>query len=327
MSNSARSRIDEQALNWFVRLRDESVGDAERAAFAKWRLADPAHARAFDELSNLWSDLEVVGTPRKDSPSLPATLVQRWNHRSPGPLVASLAAVALTFGGYGMLAPPGGLPALLADARTAPGQVRDLTLPDGSHVRMAGASALSYDISAHDRRVTMIAGRAFFAVRHETRPFRVLAGSAEVRDIGTAFEIATAADRSAVSVARGQVEVALNRGAAETLHAGQSVSFDKVLGPIETVAPGDVAAWRDDRLVFENARLRDVVDELQSFGAGRIVLLDSTLGEKRLTGAFDTRGPGEALDAVAGITGARVTRIGPISFLTAHSSDKSITRP
>lgn len=325
MSEGAQFSIDEQALDWFVRLRDEPVGDACRAAFAKWRLADPAHAHAFDELSSLWSDLDSAGMPLEDAahdtPVGDAVAgAKRRRHRSrAGTIAASLAACALTLGSYGALAPPGGVPALLADARTAPGQMEDLTLPDGTHVRLAGASALSYDISAQDRRVKLVAGRAFFDVHHErTRPFRVLAGLAEIRDIGTAFEVATAGHQSSVAVARGQVEVALDGGSAASLHAGQSVEFGKSLGPVSAIAPDDVAAWRSNRMIFDKARLKDVLSELQNYGAGRIVLLDSALGEKRLTGVFDTRRPRQALDAVAGITGAHVTWVGPVAFVRAR---------
>jgi transmembrane sensor len=329
MSNDPRSRIDEQALGWFVRLRDEPVGEADRASFAKWRLADPAHARAFDELNLLWSDLGDVPDVVRDAPAFEAARPRRRSHRAGlGGIAAVFGALALTFGSYGALAPPGGIRALFADVRTAPGETKDLMLPDGTQVRLAGASALSYEVGTQDRRVTMIAGRAFFNVRHErSRPFRVFAASAEIRDIGTAFEVATGSRQSSVAVAQGQVDIALAGGGATSLRAGQRIAFGKSLGPVTTLAPRDVAPWRNDRMLFDNAPLKDVLAELESDGAGRIVLLDPALGKKRLTGAFDTRRPRQALEAVAAITGARVTSIGPVTFVAARSSDKNVARP
>jgi ferric-dicitrate binding protein FerR (iron transport regulator) len=77
MSNSGRSSIDEQALRWFVRLRDEPVSESERAAFSEWRLKHCAHAEAYEEISNLWSELSSAGASREPAARPAAARIRR----------------------------------------------------------------------------------------------------------------------------------------------------------------------------------------------------------------------------------------------------------
>ena len=43
------------AADWFARLKAPGAGGAERAHYARWRLGDPAHARAYDEVETVWN--------------------------------------------------------------------------------------------------------------------------------------------------------------------------------------------------------------------------------------------------------------------------------
>ncbi|MEM9684941.1 MAG: FecR/PupR family sigma factor regulator, partial [Pseudomonadota bacterium] len=52
------------AANWFVRLRDDAVSAADRAAFRAWHDADPTHAAAYLEMERLWEGLDHVEARR-----------------------------------------------------------------------------------------------------------------------------------------------------------------------------------------------------------------------------------------------------------------------
>ena len=47
MSDRARDPLIEEALRWLVVLRDPSADEADRRAFERWRMADPAHEAAW----------------------------------------------------------------------------------------------------------------------------------------------------------------------------------------------------------------------------------------------------------------------------------------
>ena len=302
------------ALEWFTKLQDSQLSDAERAAFIRWRDLDKAHEAAYAELESVWKELDAVPAPA------PAKLPPRWWLRFGTPVgvrVAAAAALVLWVMGL-MFAPAAGYRALVADARTGVDETRSLTLPDGSHAMVDAGSALSFDISDHERRVTLVTGRAFFTVKHEkTRPFIVDVGTVQVRDIGTAFEVSRNGSKGQVSVAEGVVELAANGGGTATLGAGDSMRFDKSLGAREPVAIADVAAWRGGRLIFIDAPVEEVLADLQRYGAGRVVVLDEEVRERRITGAFDVHAPREALASVLALAGAPAWSVGSLTIVHA----------
>ncbi|WP_296615432.1 FecR domain-containing protein [Sphingomonas sp.] len=311
--------IEDQAVEWFARLRDLPVQDSVKAEFAQWKLADPAHARAYDEICALWSDLdgldlsadrEPVGAGAADE-QIKVAARSGWTWR----LMSMAAAIPLlALLGTATLLPEGGPAALLADARTARGEIRTVDLPDGSTAVLDGSSALSFDMSGPERRVTLVAGRAFFRVRHlPAQPFSVSAGDAVIRDIGTAFEVSRLPQGNLVSVQEGRVEALLSGKAPHLLGAGEALSAN---GADSTrVRENAVASWRSHRLVFENMPLGQVLGELGRYRGGWIVVTDRAARDRRLTGSVDTAQPDEALQAIAGMAGLSETRLGPVTLL------------
>lgn len=50
----ALGKTQEQALAWFARLQDSKASQRERAEFADWLAASPAHRAAYDRVAQLW---------------------------------------------------------------------------------------------------------------------------------------------------------------------------------------------------------------------------------------------------------------------------------
>ncbi len=78
--------VEEAAAGWVARLASPDATEADRAAFETWRAADPAHAEAYADLSELWHRLGQVRIPagaagrrrgwRASAP--PSSWVPRW---------------------------------------------------------------------------------------------------------------------------------------------------------------------------------------------------------------------------------------------------------
>ncbi|MFE0754363.1 FecR family protein [Inquilinus sp. NPDC058860] len=294
----------DQALRWFVRINAGDASAADRAAFEAWLAADPAHGREIDTLAGLWADLGRIPDPRPSA--LPRT-----------PLFGRRRVLAggLAFAGLGGAVALTGLPpALTSDIRTGTGELRTVTLADGTRVDLDAGSALSLAFSDSAREVSLDRGRALFTVAKDAaRPFRVSAGPGRSTALGTQFVVHRWADEVTVAVMESAVVVAVpgTGGAAEArVAAGKQVSYGPAgLGAVRK-ADGQVeTAWRRGKLVFEDRSLRQVVAELGRYRSGSIAMTDGTLAELRVSGIFDVSDPDAALDAITRTLPVRVVSL------------------
>src|SRR3546814_12524306 len=94
-----------------------------------------------------------------------------------------------------------------SDYRTGTGEMRNVTLSDGSSVTLDTGSAIAVNYGDGRRGVRLLAGRAWFDVAHDERhPFTVSAADARVRVTGTAFDVGLDDDSNDVTLARGGVQ-------------------------------------------------------------------------------------------------------------------------
>ncbi len=295
------------ALDWFVRLRDSSLGTEERQAFERWRDADPAHAAALAEVEALWTDMDAVPAPAPLPRAWTEPFVRAEQPRRSWRLWIGAAAASLALF---LIAPQLWLMAV-ADIRTGTGQFRNVTLADGTRVSLDADSAIAADMDADSRHVRLLKGRAWFAVAHEARPFTVAVGAGQVRDIGTAFEVTRRDEGGEIDVTQGVVELTTARDHAFRLEKGQSARFNAD-GTIRLVQASPIpAAWRNGRLQFVDEPLGNVLSDLARYGAGAPLMLPDELADRRLTGAVDLGDPVAARDAVLARVGSRALGMGP----------------
>lgn len=320
--NEMPDALIEEASIWHVRLRELEVGDRERRAFRHWLERDPLHGEAYAEAERLWSALDVpVGSIVKArelsrSRASPAVspMPARHSRRSILRRGALAAAVALTMSAGGWWY-QGGLDDLRSDHVAGVGERELATLPDGSQVALNTDTALAVAETASRRTVRMFRGEAYFTVaRDAARPFVVEAAAAEVRVVGTEFNLRMEGDRTTISVLRGHVEVASSdprrQRDAVSLRSGQRLTVDAVgVGPVQAFDAAAVTAWRRNQMVFYRTPLGAVVKELNRYHRGRIVVVNGELRRLNVTGVFDTTHPLSALDVIERILGVESTRI------------------
>jgi transmembrane sensor len=307
MEPDAGDSIARAAQQWFVLLRDEDATDADRQRFAAWRAADPAHARAWSETEQLWARMDTA------VPALRAR--DAWQTaRKPDVQISrrgwlrQAAAAALVLGGGAGFALSSDL---FADHRTGLGERRSLKLADGSMVDLDADSALSVAFSAGQRRISLHRGRAFFQVAADpSRPFVVAANTGEIRALGTAFSVKIApAGLVQVAVSEHGVAVSFD-GETARVDEGRALAYGT--GGMGQVAPVDIAsqlAWRQDRLFFQEAPLREVVADLDRYRPGRILIMDADLADLPVTGFFHAGQTEAALQTIEATLPVRLSRL------------------
>lgn len=315
---------ESEALDWAILLQEESEDQTLRQEFTIWLRATEENARAWRKVSRVYGGIgetkpvfediwrPVVG---KVTPTASVVLVgRRTVCRRPLSLYG-VAAVAASVAVVWFTVRPDVSLFLQADQITGVGQIRTVSLPDGSTVTLAPRSAIAFTSDTHSRTVRLLRGEAWFDIRHSPeRPFHVVAHDLDVMDIGTRFDVQEARRTTEIAVESGAVKVtSVNPPPiAEDLVAGQTVAISADHGVRRgNVDPTMIAGWRDGVLTVQNQTVSDVVEAIRPWHRGILILRGRRLGARRVTGVYDLRHPQAAIEALADAYGIRITRLSP----------------
>lgn len=338
--------INAEARRWIVRGADESMSVQERSAMQQWLAADPRNERAYRQARQVWDGIGQLTHLRgsvsvKDLERYPFAEGERdnvsgergWNAKwafqllrrpaivAPGLIAA--AAIAVT-----IIALRPNEPAFI-DYRSGVGEIRDIELPDGSAVTLGARSNIRVRYSKTQRAVSLDQGEAFFdAAGDSDLPFTVDAQNTVVRVAGTRFSVRRGAETVDTTVAEGVVQVRNTReGAGDphhvTLTAGQKVAADiwGNLGPVTQVSPETVGAWRTGRFYYENARLAEVIADVNRYLPRTIQIAPMSLGDLRISGSFSAREADQILVRLQRILPIRVVEYGQNQLLLTRAND------
>lgn len=308
------------AVDWLMRLQASPGDETVRAGLEAWLAASDSHRRAWESVERVWR--VSGGLPAADALPVGNVVGLPRARRSRRVLAIAVAVLAACIALY--VAPIVKL-RLQADHMTSIAELSEVTLEDGSVVHLDAGSAIAVHYGASRREIVLLAGRAFFQVAPaKDRPFVVAAEDVRVTVTGTAFDVRSAGDEVIVAVQSGTVEVGLAGSAqlAGVLTRGERLSVNRASRQVaqSRIAPEDVAAWRQRRLVVDGASLAEVVEELGRHHAGIIMLRERSLADRRITGVFDLRRPVEALHAIARTQHGSVTEITPYLLVVSGGS-------
>ncbi|MGU3629144.1 FecR domain-containing protein [Comamonas sp. C24C] len=279
--NAEPSHSDlEQAANWYACLRDGTASAKERDAWRRWLESADSHAAAWqyvEDISRAFEPIRTLPNPRVTADQL-STADQRLRTRR---LILTGLSILSSGGVVGALSwhqawlPPQ-IMAWGADHRTATGQLRQLTLADGSLLWLNTASAVDIQFNAQERRVVLIAGEVFVETAKDSRPLLVQTTHGQMRALGTRFDVLMTDRQTQLAVYQGAVEVRTSAtDARRIIPTGQQTTFDA--HSIDPLEAGDSAreAWTQGSLVVENLPLREVVQELRRYRRGHLGVADS----------------------------------------------------
>lgn len=303
------------AREWFIALLAEPTAE-QTAEFERWLRADPAHFEAYRTVEMIWHEVEGPGQrlaaqeAAEISGYLEAMDKAKRGKRKAHRLTVITILLATLVPAAIWLERPGLVASLYADHVTGRGERRSISLVDGSSVLLDADSAISEDFKSGKRRVRLIRGGAFFDVTPSAIPFVVEAAVGEVEVLGTAFEVRLLDDGGSVTLEHGSVSVSAGDGPGAVLAPGEQARFGAggVTRP-QAVPLDDALAWRGGRFTFYEARLADVVREIERYRNGRIVIASSDLADTRVTGSFPLSDTDAALSSLKSSVGFRMNRL------------------
>jgi ferric-dicitrate binding protein FerR (iron transport regulator) len=175
------------------------------------------------------------------------------------------------------------------------GQRETVDLPEGSQVQLNSGSEIQfYENFSDSARVVRLSGEAYFEVTHEARPFYVNTGNAQIRVLGTKFNVRARDEQTRVTVREGRVSLRGLKTVAATdveLSANQTSVCQQQSAPTspKTVDAAQALGWLEGKIVFEQTPLAEVVAELQRVYNVALELSNPALSQNTITGSFQNK--------------------------------------
>ncbi len=283
-----------KASEWFARMQSDAVSARDHVGLADWLAESSENRSAYQfvadtcRLAARAHAPEVVDASQVALRIAPARAVpaQRWA------LAAGLVATVVSGGAYLALREP-----TAQQYQTAVGEMRAITLPDGSALMLNGATRLSVRFSHRGRDLELVDGEVYIVVGQDpARPFRVHAGNRTIRDVGTAFDIDMNGGNVDVSVGEGEVVIlppgmadlpAISGGVKDSaaLLKGQALTYRQgvPLGGPRSVASREVGAWQTGVRTYDHIPLEWLVADLNRQFDGAIAIPDADLAAMEVT--------------------------------------------
>lgn len=195
-------------------------------------------------------------------------------------------------------------------------------LPDGTDVWLNSGSKLRYRESYNQKeREILLEGEAFFSVaKNKAKPFIVKASGLKIQALGTEFNVKSYAGEGILetTLLSGSVSVAKDQKERQSqiiyLKPSEKLIYVKKTGTLYTsfdnsvqedqatatkvrikrdslfvkpIDPEPFIAWKDNRLVFRNESLAEIVVKMERWFDIKIVIKDKSLLESHFTGTIE----------------------------------------
>jgi len=185
---------------------------------------------------------------------------------------------------------------LITNVIAEKGTHKEYQLPDGSMVSINAESKMSYEkLQFTQNRYLSLEGEAFFKVQ-KGKAFTVHTSFANVRVLGTSFDVLARENAFKVSCVTGKVLV-YSKDQSILIHPGESIILaNNKLSKYQDQNIEKVSNWRQGRFYFENISLNLVFKELERQFNVNLILPESD--NKFFTGEFSNNNLADALDII-----------------------------
>ena len=309
-----------EAIAWHARLNAPDATGEDWSAFTDWLEANPEGSVHYDDVEALSREMRTsyatvmaaggnstfaATEPVRKAPNV--TELKRLS-KAPRPVwawLAAAAAVAIAIMIVPNLRDQFASEPVYAwqDYSTATGQREEITLADGSVVMLNSGSSISVAMDAHKRLVKLHDSEVFFSVTHDAdRPFVVDTGRAQVRVLGTQFNVLSVNGRLEVGVKEGRVEVSV--GDADdsrfVLTPGKEL-VTVVEGSKTDVRDIDVSTafgWKQGALIYDDVALSEIVFDVNRNFARPLVLADDVDVSMKFSGVLALSSEEDVINAL-----------------------------
>ncbi len=316
MTQETAREIDLAAAQWAARMDRGDLTQNDREAFQVWLDGDNRRPGAFARVRAVAMHTlraKALGPqfdPDTFAPDEPkdarALGVSRRGWLFGGAaMAASITGAAIV--GFGVSMPQW--------FSTRKGEMRVVSLEDGSVISLNSATRLWVDFTQNRRLAYLLNGEALFDVAHDSRrPFVVTSGEARVRAAETSFSLRHLADAPLELLVRKGSVIFDHPGLSDAglrVPANMRVVSSEGQRPVETPLSSDAVerelAWRAGRIAFEGETLAQAALAFERYSDTKIVVEDAAFRNEKIAGLFQANDPVGFAQAIGESLNGRVT--------------------
>jgi ferric-dicitrate binding protein FerR (iron transport regulator) len=293
------------------------ISEQENTALSRWIESSAENKALFMDIKSDWKKMEMMkerfnvdkawdtvhqkiktGQNGAVAPEEKQLNIKRSGFSMVYKVAASLLLLVML--GTAIVTITGRVPKVVVTA-DATEQGKVVELPDGSKVYLNRDTRLAYakNFGRSERKVELT-GEAFFEVTPDkTKPFRIAASDANIKVVGTSFNVNTrkAQEGVEVYVSTGIVELSENGNAGNRilLHPGNigTINYQRKIESAKAVNANSIA-WKTRDLSFTDTPLKDVIPILNEIYNVHIVLQGEEVDTIGINGEYH----GDPLDRI-----------------------------
>ncbi len=284
-----------QAAHWMVLHQSGEMTEADEQKFFAWIEASPENQRAFEKMQRGWAASRLVAQ-EPEILAMRKKVQSRYTNGRYNNIVALAATIALFV-----------VPSVVAlekylepapDSSSAPqafltqlGQRADITLADGSAVKLDSETNMVARNLPTSRNVVLKSGRAYFDVaKNPDRPFTVIANGKAIRALGTAFSVSIDGNDVVVTLVEGKVRVTDVGGtetSVEMTPGRQLIARKNQNWTMKSVDSSKEESWTIGKLTYMRDPLSKAVYDMNRYSKKKIIFENGRVPQKNIIGVFD----------------------------------------
>jgi len=192
-------------------------------------------------------------------------------------------------------------------ASTGFGEIKQVTLPDGSKVDLNANSKITYTT-----REVWLEGEALFDVAHHTKVFVVHTKNLKVTVLGTIFDIRQRRRKTEIVLQSGKIKLSFANGKSQDIimTPGQIVSYNDQEERSTTThtSPEKFSAWKNQRLILQDPKVSDILVYLEDNFGKKIIMEDPELSTRTVNGPILISSLDDALFVLSTVLNTEVVK-------------------
>ncbi len=193
------------------------------------------------------------------------------------------------------------------------GEIVEVKLIDGTKVILNSNSSLYY--YQNESRKVWLQGEAFFQVQKKpttNAKFFVATNDLVIQVYGTAFNVDTKHQKTAVFLEEGSIALQLANGNVKSMSPGNFLSYsakkDAVIDLEKKINSKLKTSWKDGSIVFENLPLSEAIKKIEETYGVSAIFKDTVSKEKRITGGVPNTNLDICLKAIEKSVGVQIQK-------------------